>query len=390
MELSKSRKHVVYTISVIGFIFALHVVIPTYSNSSFLNIFADENTIGLIYMAGAALSIFTFLITPSLIRSMGNYKTIFFVICAEIAVFIGLITSTSPIVLSILFIIQFATSSLIGFCLDVFLEGYTAGQNVGTVRGVYMTTINCAWLIGPIIGTTLINGTDNYRNTYIASLAILFPLLYLVYRNFNRFHDPNYAHPSPWQLIKVVFVDKNLTKIFYANLVLQVFYSWMVVYSPIYLNKNIGFSWEEIGIILVIMLLPFPLIEYPLGRLADNKYGEKRIMAIGFLIISTATAFLSFISIKILFIWALSLFITRVGAAMVEIMLETYIYKSTTVKDITIISSFRLIRPVSFFFSSLIMIIGLMFFDYRSMFSVLGLFVFTALLPILTIKDIKK
>lgn len=113
-------------------------------------------------------------------------------------------------------------------------------------------------------------------------------------------------------------------------------------------------------------------------------------MAIGFLIISTATAFLSFISIKILFIWALSLFITRVGAAMVEIMLETYIYKSTTVKDITIISSFRLIRPLSFFFSSLIMIIGLMFFDYRSMFAVLGLFVFTALLPILTIKDIKK
>lgn len=390
MELSKSRKHVVYTISVIGFIFALHVVIPTYSNSSFLNIFADENTIGLIYMAGAALSIFTFLITPSLIRSMGNYKTIFFVICAEIAVFIGLITSTSPIVLSILFIIQFATSSLIGFCLDVFLEGYTAGQNVGTVRGVYMTTINCAWLIGPIIGTTLINGTDNYRNTYIASLAILFPLLYLVYRNFNRFHDPSYTNPSPWQLVRVIFADKNLTKIFYANLVLQVFYSWMVVYSPIYLNKNIGFSWEEIGIILVIMLLPFPLIEYPLGRLADNKYGEKRIMAIGFLIISTATAFLSFISIKILFIWALSLFITRVGAAMVEIMLETYIYKSTTVKDITIISSFRLIRPVSFFFSSLIMIIGLMFFDYRSMFSVLGLFVFTALLPILTIKDIKK
>lgn len=388
MELSKSRKHVVYTISVIGFIFTLHVVIPTYSNSSFLNIFANENTIGLIYMAGAALSIFTFLITPPLIRSIGNYKTIFFVICAEIALFIGLITSTSPIILSILFIAQFATSSLIGFCLDVFLEGYTSGQNVGTVRGVYMTIINCAWLLGPIIGTTLING-DNYRNTYIASLALLFPLLYLVYRNFNRFHDPDYAHPSLWQLVKTIFADKNLTKVFYANLVLQIFYSWMVVYSPIYLNKNVGFTWEEIGIILVIMLLPFPLIEYPLGRLADNKYGEKRIMAIGFLIIGIATAFLSFINLKILFIWALSLFITRVGAAMVEIMLETYIYKSTTVKDITIISSFRLTRPVSFFFSSFIMIIGLMFVDYQSMFAVLGLFVFTALLPILTIKDIK-
>lgn len=389
MELSKSRKHLLYTVSVIGFIFALHIVIPTYSNSSFLDIFVDENTIGLIYMTGAVLSIFTFLITPSLIRYLGNYKTIFFIICAEIAIFIGLITSSSPVVLSTLFIIQFATSSLIGFNLDVFLEEYTKGQNVGTVRGFYMTSINSAWLLGPIIGTTLINNTGSYRSTYIASLAILFPLLYLVYKNFNRFHDPKYTHPSPWQLAKCLFVDKNLAKIFYTNLVLQVFYSWMVVYSPIYLNKNIGFNWEEIGIILVVMLLPFILIEYPLGKMSDSKYGEKRIMAIGLLIMGISTAVLSFINIKLLLVWAVLLFITRIGAAMVEIMLEAYIYKSTTTKDITIISAFRLARPISFFFSSSIMIIGLIFFDYHLMFAVIGLFIFTALLPILTIKDIK-
>ena len=390
MELSKSRKHILYTISVIGFIFALHIVIPSYSNSSFLNIFADENTIGLIYMTGAALSVFTFLLTPALIRYLGNYKTIFFVICAEIAIFIGLITSTSPTVLSILFIIQFTTSSLIGFCLDIFLEEYTSGQKVGTVRGFYLTSLNFAWLLGPLIGSTLINNTNNYRSTYIASLAILFPLLYLVYRNFNRFHDPKYTNPSPWLLLKNLLLNKDLAKIFYGNLVLQIFYAWMVVYSPIYLNRNMGFSWEEIGIILVIMLLPFILIQYPLGKIADNKYGEKRIMAIGFLIMGVATIFLSFIGTKMLLVWAIALFITRIGAAMVEIMLETYIYKSVTTKDITAISSFRLARPVSFFFSSSIMIIGLMFFEYQSMFAVVGLFTFTALIPILTIKDIKK
>jgi len=124
--------------------------------------------------------------------------------------------------------------------------------------------------------------------------------------------------------------------------------------------------------------------------MADRKYGEKRIMAIGFLIMGISTIFLSFIGTKTLLVWAILLFITRVGAAMVEIMLETYIYKSITTKDITVISSFRLARPVSFFFSSFIMIIGLMFFDYQSMFAVIGLFIFTALLPILTIRDIKR
>lgn len=390
MEMSKSRSHVVYTIAVIAFIFSLHIVIPAYSNSSFLSLFADENTVGLIYMAGAALSILIFILAPYVIRLYGNFRTIFALIIIEIIIFYGLVTTTSPLWLAILFIIQSATSLIIGYCLDIFLEGYSDGRKVGTIRGLYMTSINVAWVIGPLIGSILITDTDNYRNTYIASLAILFPLLYLVYRNFSRFHDPNYSHPSPWELTKKILSNSNLSRLLYANLILQIFFSWMVVYSPIYLNKIIGFDWKEIGIIIVIMLLPFILFEYPLGKLSDHKYGEKIIMAMGFGIMGLSTILISTISIKILLVWIIILFITRTGASMAEIMLETYLFKSIHAKDSNILSVFRISRPASFFFSSGIMIVGLNFVDTKHMFIVIGLLVLSALLPILTIEDIKK
>lgn len=381
------RSHVIYTIAVIGFIFTLHGVIPMYSNSSFLRLFADERTLSMIYMMGSAVSILAFMFAPSFIRRLGNYKASMLFVCLQVFFIYGLIASTSPLAISIFFILQMAAISLISLTLDIFLESYTDASAVGATRGFYTATLNASWLVAPLIGSMLINGTDSYRDTYVASLAMLFPLMYLIYRNFPRFRDPNYRHLSPWQLTKHISSNKNWVKLFFANIILQTFYSWMVVYSPIYLNRTIGFSWTEIGVILVIMLLPFPIIQYPLGRMADRKYGEKEIMAIGFAIIGIATMALSLFTLKSVVVWSLLLLITRIGAAAVEIMIETYFFKTVQARDTAVLGSFRITRPLSYFLAPLIMIIGLMFTGERTMFIVVGIITLIGLYPAMTIRD---
>ncbi len=383
------RSHTIYTIAIIGFIYILHAAIPIYSNSSFLGLFANERTIGFIYMAGAAFSILCFLLAPVVIRRLGNYTMAIILVCLQMAVFYGLIASTSPQSLTIFFILQFGIVSIIGLTLDIFLESYTNNSHVGAVRGLYTATLNASWVIAPLIGSLIINGTNDYRGTYIASMALLLPLLYLIHRNFPRFKDPNYTHLSPWQLAKHVSSNKNWVKLFFANMILQTFYSWMVVYSPIYLNKTIGFGWEEIGIILVIMLIPFPLIQYPLGRLADKKYGEKEMLAIGFAIMAIATMALSLTTVRSILFWAILLFITRIGAATAEIMMETYFFKTVSPSDSATLGIFRITRPISYFLAPLIMIIGLLFLDERYMFVVIGMMCLIGLYPALTIKDTK-
>ncbi|MDD5165313.1 MAG: MFS transporter [Candidatus Pacebacteria bacterium] len=384
------RSHAVYTIAIIGFIYVLHTVIPMYSNSSFLSLFADEQTVGYIYMMGAAISIFGFLIIPSIIRRLGNYSVALWLILIQMCLFYGLLSSTSPFLITLFFVLQTAVISLIGLNLDIFLEVYTDATNVGTTRGLYNTALNASWVIAPLIGSMLVNGTENYHNTYVAGLFMLIPLFYLVYRNFPRFKDPTYHHYSPWQLIKHISKNKNWDKLFAANLVLQTFYAWMVVYSPIYLNKVIGFGWDEIGIILVVMLIPFAIIQFPLGRLADKKYGEKEMMIAGFIIMGISTIGLSFLHTNNIAFWAIALLITRVGAATAEIMMETYFFKTVSPRDAAALGIFRITRPLSYFTGPLIGIISLSFVtDQSYMFIVVGVVCLLALIPIATIKDTK-
>lgn len=381
------RSHTIYTIAVIGFIYSLHLVIPYYSNSSFLALFADERTIGYIYMVSAAVTILGFLIAPGLIRRYGNYATSIGLVCVQIAIFYGLVSATSPITLATLFILQAAVVSLISLTLDIFLEVYTDGHHIGAVRGFYSATLNASWVIGPLIGSLLINGGENYRHTYIAALAMLFPLLYLIHRNFPRFKDPNYVHLSPHQLWKHIASKYSWIRLFFANIILQIFYSWMTVYSTLYLHKTMGFSWESIGIILTVMLLPFPLLQYPLGKLSDKKYGEKEIMVLGFALMGLSTMLLPFITVKSTLLWALALLVTRIGAAAAEVMLETYFFKTVSARDSAALGVFRITRPIATFLAPLVTIIGLYFTTESNLFFVIGIISLVALYPALTIKD---
>jgi len=338
-------------------------------------------------MAGAALTILGFLLVPILIRRIGNYATTLWFILLQIILFYGLLASSSPIAITAFFVLQTAVIALIGLNLDIFLEVYTDASNVGSVRGLYTATMNASWVIAPLIGSMLINGTNNYHNTYVAGLAMLIPLFYLVYRNFPRFKDPNYTHLSPWQLAKHIARNKNWDKLFAVNLILQTFYAWMVVYVPIYLNKTVGFGWDDIGIILVIMLLPFPIIQYPLGRLADRKYGEKKMMIAGFLLMGVATMMLALIHSDNIVIWSLGLLTTRIGAAAAEIMIETYFFKTVSARDTAALGVFRITRPLSYFTGPAIGIIGLLFVSQSYMFIVVGAICLLALIPISTIRD---
>jgi MFS family permease len=384
------RNHIIYTIAVMGFIYTIHLVLPMYSNSSFLSLFASQQTVGLIYMLGSAVTMLGLLFVPYFIRKVGNYVVCMWLILIQIVLFWGLIHAIDARSVAIFFVLETTVVALIGFCFDIFLEVYSTKASVGSIRGMYMTTLNSAWVIAPLIGSMIIDGANDYRSVYIAALFMLFPLFYLVYKNFPRFKDPHYQHPSIFQTFKHVLRHHNHSRLFFINIILQVFYAWMVVYSPIYLNTVIGLSWAEIGIILTIMLLPFPLIQYPLGKLADRKYGEKEIMILGFALLGLSTIALALITSNSVWIWALALFMTRVGAAAAEIMIETYFFKTVSPQDTGMLGFFRITRSISYFLAPLITGIVFLFTkDQSYLFITLGLICLLAIISIWGLKDTK-
>ena len=137
------------------------------------------------------------------------------------------------------------------------------------------------------------------------------------------------------------------------------------------------------------MLIPFVLVDFPLGRLSD-KIGEKKILIAGFLVTIFFTLIIPFISIPAVWIWAIVLFGTRLGAATVEVMSESYFFKEIRERNADEISFFRNTYPISFVIAPLVAIPTLLFVpSFKYLFFVLGAITIIGLFIALRLKDIK-
>lgn len=165
---------------------------------------------------------------------------------------------------------------------------------------------------------------------------------------FRNFVDPEYETLSVRNMVRALWTNKDLFHVSAAQFLMRFFFSWYVVYLPIYLHQEIGFSWPEIGIVIFIMLVPYILIEYPAGRIADKYLGEKELMAAGFIISGLSTAILFWLTSSSIVVWGIILFITRTGTALIESMTETYFFKQIDGDDTSILSIFRMLRPLGY------------------------------------------
>lgn len=377
---------ILYAICFIGFVFTLHIALPVYINSTFLSQYTTEAIVGMIYTISAIATIAGLAIVNPILRKFGNYQVSTWLLIMQIACLAGLIVSQSIFFILPFFLIHIVLNNLVGFTIDIFLESNSDNTHTGGIRGMFLTAVNIAWILSPLLASSLI-GTDDYWKLYAGGIGLALPLLFLIQRNFKKFKDPQYPSTSFSATLKRVWNNERFYYIFVTNVVLNTFYSWMVIYTPIYLHQHVGFDWDTIGIIFTIMLLPFVLFQYPLGKLADSKYGEKEFLALGFIIMGISTIALAFVTGANVWLWASLLFVTRIGASIAEIMIETYFFKQIHTTDSNILSMYRITRPIAYITAPIITAIGVYLMDLKFTFALLGLIVLCGLYFIYQIKD---
>ena len=370
----KHSGHIFHVIYLIGFFFALHMALPEYISSSFIGERAGEQWVGIFYTLASLMSILTLVAIPGFLSRFGVYKIIVTTSIVQTLVLIGLSTNPGLMLSGLFFIVFFVGSVLTYFSLDIILEHNTENAKTGRLRGGYFTILNLAWVVSPFIVSLVLTDSD-YWKIYAISAALMALVAGLTLIHFRGFKDPAYARVPFWNTLSVIYRRKHVRGIFLSNILLHFFYAWMVIYMPIYLHEHIGFPWSEIGIMFGIMLLPFVLFELPAGRLADERYGEKGILAIGFLVMAAATATLPFIQGAEFIIWTVALFATRIGASLVEIMNETYFFKHIESADTDILSLFKTTRPFSYLLAPALGVVTLLLVPYKFIFLVLAIVV---------------
>ena len=371
-----SRKNILRTLYASMFFFSFHSYIFLYVQSTFISKYVSENYLGLVYGIGAAISLTTLFFIPKIFGKISDRRLTLILICVEAVICVILAYSNFAPLTILAFIAQQALIPVLIYALDILIQDFSKNNDTGSVRGLALTASSAALVASPFLAGYI--GTKfGLGMIFYISIIFLFPLFLLIFSLRKKMHEPTYHTQSVIETIIKNHRDfstrsKDIQLIFMVNLLLQTFYTWMVIYSPLYLLHQ-GFNWGQIGIIFSIMLLPFLFLELPLGKIADKWLGEKEILTIGFIIMGVSTMSLAFIHSSSLAIWTAALLMTRVGASCVEIMSETYFFKQIHSGDAPIISLFRFARPISLLVAPIIAAFTILIIGETAAFLMLGL-----------------
>ena len=381
----KHNRKIIY---LAGFLISVPIALTSYINSSLLEIYVDKYFLGIIYMLASLITIIGMAKMPKILTRLGNRKSTLLCCLIFLASLILMGLGGKGFIVIPAFIFYFVSVNLIFATLDIFIEDFSKNSPVGGIRGVYLTIINFAWVIAQMMSGSVI-AKSSLPGIYLLS-ALFVSLVCIIFSLFLRdFKDPQYEKVPILRTIIFFWRNRNIAKIYLITLILRFFYAWMIIYTPIYMHEYIGFDWSQIGIIFSIMLLPFIILELPLGILSD-RIGEKKMLIVGFCIISVSTAMIPLFSAPTLLLWALILFATRVGAATIEIMSESYFFKSVAEEEADVLSFFRNTNPLSYIIAPLLAIPVLLIVpSFEYLFFVLGAVMLCGLLISLRLRDVR-
>ena len=372
-----------------AFLWTLSGSLTTYIQSSFLEQFVSVQMVG-VYTGIATLStLIVIFFFSSIIKKFSNYWVTVWLMVFLIVSVLALSFLHGPLLILFFFVLNFLSWNLISVTVDVFLTNISDTKKTGVIRTTFFTIVNIAWLISPFLMGVIANG-DRYSLVYLSTITVLVPAFVLLMFSRKSLRDhTKYESRHLHQLLSVFKDNKNFAKIFQVTFILRFFYYMMVVYMPIYLHSNIGFDWEQIGAIFTIMLIPFVIFEMPAGQLADKYLGEKEILVLGLIIMVSSTGAIFFIQSASFLVWSAILFMTRVGASLVDAMQDVYFFKLVNKHDMDLINLFRDLRPAAWLTSSVLAVVILQFFTVEYLFLFTAIIILLAVRPAMTIKDTK-
>jgi len=400
------KEHPFIVLLILMLFFSSQVALTIYIDSSYLtqtiessSFFSGgipwsnpENIIGIIYALAQLLAVVAFMTVPTVLKRVGNYHATLSALIFQIVMLLGLGLSNSPLFIIPTFIGASVMTAILYFNFDIFLERYSKNKDTGKIRGLFLMLSSIVWVIAAKFSGT-ISELWGYQMVYLIGAFLLIPMVFIMMHFFNHFKDLEYKDGTLLMTREEIKHNKDISNILVVNFFLHFFYAWMIIYAPLYLLHTIGFTEGDIGTILAIALTAFIIFPYPAGLIADRYLGEKELLITGFLIMAGTSIMIPFLGMQplSLWIWALILFIGRVGASVVEIMTETYFFKQIDGGNAGLISYFRRSRPIAFIAAPILASLLLMtnVVTIGGLFFLLGAFMILALRFVIVLKDTK-
>jgi MFS family permease len=381
-----------WTIYPLSIIYIFHSLLVAFINSTYMEQFLSPAGVGVLFTIGSALSVLTFIFFTPLLQTFGNNKLTIILALLDIASLIVMGLAITPAITIVAFLVFLAVNPLLFLSIDIYSETIigTDESATGSRRGLTLTLMSGASMLAPLAMGFIAGPEGDLARVYFISAGIFSLFILYIIITYRNFIDPIYTNITFRNTLRKIRLERDVWGVCSAHFLLQFFFSWMIIFSPLYLNTVLGYSWDQIGLILAVALSAYVIFEYPVGFIADKYIGEKEIMALGFLILAVSSSWIAFMTAAAtIYAWMLLMFSTRVGAAFVETTTESYFFKHTTGSDADLINFFRILRPLANVLGALLGGLCVYYFEFSFLFIILGFLMIPGLFFTMNITDTK-
>jgi len=351
--------------------------VPYYATSyiitPFLALYMPAASTGLVVSLGAIVTLTFFGFMPQLVAKYGPQKLAVSFAGAAGVILLLLSRGLTPLEAVVLVALMSGLFPLFVYPLDLMLEACVEDeQTTGRVRTLFLTAGNTALVVSPVVIALLLDHADNYGRVFLIAACALIPFILLMFtRTLPRTRPIKLKRFTEAAL--GMFADTDVRAIVFCYMVLQFLFQFTPLYVPLYLHIALGMPWSELGWVLAVALIPYVLIEYPAGLLADTKLGDKLLLAIGFVIAGLAFASMGFIHAGTpIAITVLLLVVLRVGSALIESMTETHFFRRVNADNADAVSVFRTMKPIGALVAPIIGTLLLSVAGFTSLFAIAG------------------
>ncbi|HII14800.1 MAG TPA: MFS transporter [Nanoarchaeota archaeon] len=209
--------------------------------------------------------------------------------------------------------------------LGLFIRDLASKRNLGKIEGFYWTLINIVWVAFPLAGGFLAKNYSIKANFLAAAIFALLAMLILMVIKPREHNNAFETHDHFLTSFRHYFANRNLAIIYLLAVGLATWFTAIYTYSPLFMAEH-NANAATIGIALALFAAPLILLDFIAGFLAD-KFGYRRFLAAGFLIMAAVMFFAAFMQGLYIFI-ALMVF-GCIGVALVEPLHEAYFFKIT-------------------------------------------------------------
>jgi MFS family permease len=377
----------VYFIDMVSFLLGFAAALFAYVISSYYKEVLGTDNVGIIYLFAYLVVLFLLLNLHKIIYIFGKSFVLHVSILLKVIAVIGLIMVPVSFT-GIWFLILFTVAGTLSWTvLSAILESFSADGESGRIRGAHLSISNAGFLLGPLLSSQLL-GKYGFNGVFFVALIVYIVVLIVSLVYIRKTNHKFRQKINAMEVLKKVYKRNDILKIYYVSFVLEFFYALMIIYAPLYLLEK-GFSWDQLGVAFTIMLIPFVLVQYPIGLLADKKTGEKEFLLFSFFILGFSTLIFYFTDSKDIMVWTTILLLGRIGAALVEILRESYFFKRIDGNDVDIIDFFGTSRPVAFIVATAISSLMLLFASTKEIFLLVAIVCFSAIYPTFKLADNK-